>query len=58
MKSAVLEHEKKIQQRRGEHGGFVYEFHKTIRGNVRAVIAEVKKDECWLISVMPCDEES
>lgn len=57
MKSAVLEHGRRIQQRRGEHGGFVYEFQKIIRGKLRSVIAEVKKAECWLITVIPPDEE-
>ena len=40
----------KRQQYRGEHGGFVYNFTKLVVGDTLAVIAEVKKVECWLIS--------
>jgi len=39
------------QQRRGEHGGFVYRFEKTVfEGKTLVVVAEVKKSECWIIS--------
>lgn len=50
MKDVVNYPDAKRQQYRGEHGGFVYKFTKVVDGDTLAVIAEVKKDECWLIS--------
>ena len=50
LKSVVLNHDRKTQHRRGEHGGFVYEFTKRIQGRNLVVIAELKKHECWLIT--------
>ena len=50
MKGTVCRHERRIQHRRGEHGGFVYEFHRHVRGKKLVVIAEVKMHECWLIT--------
>jgi len=38
------------QQRRGEHGGFVYRFEKTVKGKTLVVAAELKKSECWIIT--------
>lgn len=43
-------HDSKMQQYRGDHGGFVYKFKKTKKGKLTSVIAEVKGDECWIIS--------
>lgn len=40
----------KHQQRRGEHGGFVYLFEKTVEGKTLLVCAELKKSECWIIT--------
>jgi hypothetical protein len=50
MKDVVQYHHKKTQQYRGEHGGFVYRFSKSVGGRTLVVVAEVKKHECWLIS--------
>jgi hypothetical protein len=50
MKDVVQYHHKKTQQYRGEHGGFVCKFSKTVGGRTFVVVAEVKKHECWLIS--------
>jgi hypothetical protein len=50
MKEVVKYHENKKQQYRGNHGGLVYKFTKTVDGKTVAVIAEVKKSECWLVS--------
>lgn len=53
MKDIVHYHDAKRQQYRGNHGGFVYKFTKHAAGQTIAVVAEVKKDECWLISAFP-----
>jgi hypothetical protein len=50
MKQAVIYHDSRTQQYRGDHGGYVYKFKKTVDGNTLAVIAEVKENECWLMS--------
>jgi len=42
--------ERRVQHRRGEHGGFVYEFVRKTGRDKLTVIAEVKKTECWLIT--------
>ena len=49
-KDVVKYHQSKTQQYRGNHGGFVYKFKKTVEGKILAVVAEIKKDECWLMS--------
>jgi hypothetical protein len=59
MKQIVNNHDARRQQYRGEHGGFVYKFVKTVEGKKLAVVAEVKNDECWLISGFEiCTEKS
>jgi hypothetical protein len=50
MKDTIGRHERRIQHRRGEHGGFVYEFHQRVAGTTLVVVAEIKKHECWLIT--------
>jgi hypothetical protein len=56
MKEVVNSPHSRTQQYLGNHSGFVYRFSKTIAGRRVAVIAEIKKDECWLISAFyPCD---
>lgn len=50
MQNVVKYPDSKRQQYRGIHGGFVYKFIKTIGTDTIAVAAEVKKDECWLVS--------
>lgn len=50
MKDTICQHDRRMQHRRGEHGGFVYEFHRHGGGKKLVVIAEVKKHECWLIT--------
>jgi hypothetical protein len=56
MKEVVNSPHSRTQQYLGNHSGFVYRFSKTIAGRRVAVIAEIKKDERWLISAFyPCD---
>ena len=50
IRDVITYHEHKAQQYRGEHGGFVYKFSKTVDAAKLIVIAEVKKAECWPIS--------
>ncbi|MGD1018986.1 MAG: hypothetical protein ABSA12_06675 [Verrucomicrobiia bacterium] len=50
MKDTICQHERRIQHRRGEHGGFVYEFRRRVSGKKLVVIAEVKQNQCWLIT--------
>jgi hypothetical protein len=50
MKDVINYHEKKVQQYKGNHGGFVYRFEKTVDGKTLIVVAEVKKAEAWLVS--------
>jgi hypothetical protein len=50
MKDVVKYHSHKRQQYRGRHGGHVYKFTKTVDGKTVAVVAEVKKSECWLVT--------
>ena len=58
MKVVVCEHEHRIQHRPGEHGGFVYEFNKTVQGEKWTVVAEIKRHECWLITGWREDDET
>jgi hypothetical protein len=50
MKNVVYSHQQKFQHRRGEHGGFVYEFVSQAGPRKLTVIAEIKKADCWLIT--------
>ena len=50
MKNIVKYHESRKQQYRGEHGGFVCKFEKSVDGKRIIVVAEIKKDTCWLVS--------
>ena len=50
MQETICQHEHRIQHRRGEHGGFVYEFDRCVSGKKLVVFAEVKQHECWLIT--------
>lgn len=50
MQAVVDCHERKLQHRRGEHGGFVYEFIRRVGETKFTVIAEIKLTECWLIT--------
>ena len=50
MKDVVNYPDAKTQQYRGLHGGYVYRFYKTVGKATLVVVAEVKKDECWLMS--------
>jgi len=50
MQAVVINRKRRAQHRRGEHGGFVYEFVRESEGETLTVIAEVKKTECWLIT--------
>ena len=46
----VTSHEKKKQQYRGSHGGFVYLFTKQIAGRELHIAAEVHKDDCCFVT--------
>ncbi len=50
MMDVVKNHQSKTQQYRGNHGGIVFKFIRSADGKNLAVVAEVKKSECWLIS--------
>jgi len=50
MRNVVKYHDTKKQQYRGNHGGFVYRFTKSVDGKEFTVVAEVKKEECWLLT--------
>jgi len=50
IRDVINYHERKAQQYRGEHGGFVTKFEKTVNAVKLIVIAEVKKAQCWPIS--------
>jgi hypothetical protein len=50
MKDVVKYPQQKQKQYRGEHGGDVFRFSKR-RGNVNlTVVAEIKRQQCWLIT--------
>jgi hypothetical protein len=53
-KSVILNPTWKLQQDKGEHGGFQYRFEKMIKVGDRnekiRVVAEIKKENCWLIT--------
>jgi hypothetical protein len=53
-KSIILNPTWKTQQDRGEHGGFQYRFEKMIWTGQKMerlrVVAEIKKENCWLIT--------
>jgi hypothetical protein len=50
MQEVVRDPDRWTQHRRGEHGGFVYEFVRQRGSETLTVVAEVKKTECWLIT--------
>jgi hypothetical protein len=50
MREVVRNPERFVRHRRGEHGGFIYEFIGRSGLHTLTVIAEVKQTECWLIT--------
>jgi hypothetical protein len=50
MQEVVRIHDSRVQHRRGEHGGFVYEFVRRSGPRTLTVVAEIKQNECWLIT--------
>lgn len=46
----VTNHERKIQQYRGTHGGFVYLFTKKSDERELHIAAEVRKDDCFFVT--------
>jgi hypothetical protein len=50
MREVVRSPDRLVQHRRGEHGGFIYEFVGHSGLHKLTVIAEVKQTECWLIT--------
>ena len=50
MKDVVKYPQQRQRQERGEHGGIVFRFSKK-RGQAKmTVVAEIKGQDCWLIS--------
>jgi len=50
IRDVVCNPSSRVQHRRGEHGGFVYEFVRSSGSRMLTVIAEVKQNQCWLIT--------
>jgi dihydroorotate dehydrogenase len=50
VKNAILQPTKKRQQYKGEHGGIVWKMSKTIDGKNLAVVAELYKENCYIVS--------
>jgi hypothetical protein len=50
MKDVIKYHDSKQLQYRGEHGGMVFRFAKTVDGRKLTVVAETKKQECWILT--------
>jgi hypothetical protein len=46
----VTKYEKKKEQYRGSHGGFVYLFSKQIAGKELNVAAEIFREECYFVT--------
>ena len=55
-KEVVLNHEKKKQQYRGNHGGFVYLFSKKYGERELHIAAEVRKENCFFVTGYWIDE--
>jgi hypothetical protein len=49
-KAVVKYPDKKDKQYTGEHKGLVIRFAKEASGRTLIVVAEIKNDECWLIT--------
>jgi hypothetical protein len=49
-KAVVKYCDHKQKQYIGEHKGIVFRFSKTVEGVKLCVVAELKNDECWLIT--------
>jgi len=51
MKDVINYPDRRMQQYRGRHGGFVYRFSRFMGNRNIVVVAEIKNQECWLMSV-------
>lgn len=40
----------KTPPRKGNHGGFIWLFFRRFESKILVVVAEVKKNECWIIT--------
>ena len=40
----------KTSLRKGDHGGFIWLFSRAFEGKVLVVVAEIKGNECWIIT--------
>ena len=40
----------KTPHRKGNHGGFIWLFFRTFESRILVVVAEVKANECWVIT--------
>ena len=49
-KAVINNHDSKQKQYIGEHKGVVFRFAKSSGGARLTVVAEVKNDECWIIT--------
>lgn len=56
IRDVVNYHDKKRQQYKGEHGGFVYRFEKTVDGSTLVVAAEIKRQEAWIVTSFRLEE--
>jgi hypothetical protein len=50
MQDVVKYPDTKTPRYRGEHGGMVSVFSKTVNGVTLTVVGEVKRQQCWLIT--------
>ncbi len=54
IKNTVKYPDQKIFQKIGKRKGKVYLFKKTVDGITLNVVAEMKRDECWIITSYEC----
>ena len=40
----------KTPERKGNHGGFIWLFFRAFESRILVVVAEVKRNECWIIT--------
>lgn len=50
MKNVVRYPDSEQLLRRGNHGGMVKKFRKTVDGKTLVVVAEIKGKDCWLLT--------
>lgn len=50
LRNLVNSSDRREDMGRGQHGGIVYRFEKTVDGQTLICVAECKKAECWIIT--------